>query len=389
VDAVATWSTLSRPREDASRPALAVALAFGLHLLFALTLVLLSVLGIGRRPPPVSKQAVSLRAISDADWQRVRQAAFRADKVKMLPPPAPPKVKFERPPKGQVVAVPKGNGEVAPDAKFLAESNNAVKHQTRAKETTSHYEQAEAQTSTPKPREAETHEQVKFAHTRGNGGEGQSDALKREASTRRNPQVASLGVTAENILDRGPGLMRQSPLLGGPKRQEGEEERAASEGRKGLDSENSTATPAAQAGRQGAAANDHLKDVDEGGLTALNTREFKFAGFMNRVKQAISSHWEPREALARHRINLGASEVQTVVAVVLTPEGRVKDLRVVQSSGYEALDEEAIAAFSRSQPYPNPPRQLVEEDGFIHFGFGFVMEQGGGPAQYRYFRPGL
>jgi len=43
----------------------------------------------------------------------------------------------------------------------------------------------------------------------------------------------------------------------------------------------------------GAAANDHLQDVDEGDGTYLNTKEWKFASFFNRVKQSVSQQWNP------------------------------------------------------------------------------------------------
>jgi len=41
----------------------------------------------------------------------------------------------------------------------------------------------------------------------------------------------------------------------------------------------------------GAAPNDHLSDVDEGTGTFLNTKEWKYASFFNRVKQSVGMHW--------------------------------------------------------------------------------------------------
>ena len=46
----------------------------------------------------------------------------------------------------------------------------------------------------------------------------------------------------------------------------------------------------------GAAPNDHL-DVDQGEGTFLNTREWKYATFFNRVKQAVGRNWDPNEPL--------------------------------------------------------------------------------------------
>src|SRR5918912_1221121 len=49
----------------------------------------------------------------------------------------------------------------------------------------------------------------------------------------------------------------------------------------------------------GAAANDHLADVDEGEGTYLNTKEWKYASFFNRVKQSVGMHWNPGDLLRK------------------------------------------------------------------------------------------
>ena len=47
-------------------------------------------------------------------------------------------------------------------------------------------------------------------------------------------------------------------------------------------------------------------------------------------------------------------------------------------TGLEFLDDEAIEAFKQAQPFPNPPKQLVES-GVIEFKFGFFFELSGSP----------
>ena len=45
-----------------------------------------------------------------------------------------------------------------------------------------------------------------------------------------------------------------------------------------------------------APAPDHVEGVDVGDATFLNTREWKFAGFFNRVKQNVAEVWNPMDA---------------------------------------------------------------------------------------------
>ena len=56
--------------------------------------------------------------------------------------------------------------------------------------------------------------------------------------------------------------------------------------------------------------------------------------------------------------------------MTLDDEGRVSDIRVSQSCGVDFLDEEAVAAFERAQPFPNPPTGLFDEDRHVRFRFG-------------------
>ena len=57
----------------------------------------------------------------------------------------------------------------------------------------------------------------------------------------------------------------------------------------------------------------------------------------------------------------------------LDDEGNLQNVDVKESSGIDFLDREAMSAFRRAQPFPNPPRGLVEE-GQIEFPFGFHVD---------------
>ncbi len=126
----------------------------------------------------------------------------------------------------------------------------------------------------------------------------------------------------------------------------------------------------------GAPSNDHLEDVEEGDGTFLNSREFKFASYFNRMKRGVSQHWDPLTEYRRRDPTgniYGFRSRVTVLQVTLKPDGSLKNVEVQRSSGLDFLDREAVAAFQRAQPFPNPPRALVT-DGQIAFPFGFHLD---------------
>ena len=135
----------------------------------------------------------------------------------------------------------------------------------------------------------------------------------------------------------------------------------------------------------GGAPNDDLSNVDKGEGTFLNTREWKYAAFFNRVKQAVSARWDPNGRLRAHNRQMGGSDRTTVLTVTLRPDGTIRDIFVSQSSGLDYLDQESIQAFEKAQPFANPPSGLVV-NGVISFAFGFKLmnEESLSPRMFRF-----
>jgi TonB family protein len=137
----------------------------------------------------------------------------------------------------------------------------------------------------------------------------------------------------------------------------------------------------------GGGTQDHLQDIDDGNETALNSKRWRFASFFNRVKRQVAEHWHPDEVY-RQRDPTGAvygrHNRYTELRIQLKPDGRLSNVALAQPSGLEFLDDEAVEAFKEAEPFPNPPRQLIE-NGTINFGFGFLFDLNGAP-QMRWFR---
>ncbi|MCX7944406.1 MAG: energy transducer TonB [Deltaproteobacteria bacterium] len=123
--------------------------------------------------------------------------------------------------------------------------------------------------------------------------------------------------------------------------------------------------------------NDWLKDIEEADSTFLNAKEYKYATFFNRVKRSVSQYWNPAAVILKYDPYgdiYGNKDRLTIVRVKIDPSGSLKDVNVSQSSGVEFLDKIAIDAFKAAQPFPNPPKGLIDENGEITFNFGFYVE---------------
>ena len=124
---------------------------------------------------------------------------------------------------------------------------------------------------------------------------------------------------------------------------------------------------------------DFLPGIEFGSHTLLNTKEFTYYSYFSRMKEQLYWRWtqyfraEPQ--LLSLRIFNGNKQrlFSTSLYVYLSPNGEVQDIRVVKSSGEENIDTAALHAFLSAAPFPNPPPELVEEDGYIHIKQSFHL----------------
>lgn len=85
------------------------------------------------------------------------------------------------------------------------------------------------------------------------------------------------------------------------------------------------------------------------GQTADNYTADHFNSIQNGIQMRL--HYPP---LARKM----GWEGKVLVCFVICKNGRVEDLRVVKSSGFQLLDTNALEAIRRAAPYPNPPARV-------------------------------
>ncbi len=125
---------------------------------------------------------------------------------------------------------------------------------------------------------------------------------------------------------------------------------------------------------------DYLKNVDQGIETLLNTKEFKYYTYFNRIRRQLSQHWEPkvRDKLSKmfRQGRTIASDVDKVTKLLITLNtmGQLVKVQVLSDSGVNDLDDAAIEAFRSAAPFPNPPRGIVDADGTVKIRWDFVLE---------------
>lgn len=128
----------------------------------------------------------------------------------------------------------------------------------------------------------------------------------------------------------------------------------------------------------GSRVNDYLKGVDKGKQTLLNSKRWRYSSFFNRVKRKVAQNWHPAVVYRRRDPTgnvYGFKDRLTILRVRLTPKGKLKELHLENASGVGFLDDEALSAFRAAEPFPNPPRGLVDKStGMISFRFGFLFE---------------
>ncbi|MBU8900073.1 energy transducer TonB [Corallococcus sp. H22C18031201] len=401
-----------RRRRSSNRFLLSLLLALLGHVAFVGLLVLLSYVQVNL---PASERAavhrptsVNVRPLTSSEWAKNRGQTSPQSQVAERPR-AQTKKDEKKPdettkPKGQVVDTAPGNEQRPDDSKYLAEHDNTVQKETRSREQTPFYRNAMPQRTAPQEQKGLPQEQMQAPRLSGNNGMGSDDRPlakggkkpafevpdtrhKQEVAVKTDPTSPGPGVTVENQngSDAMVGNAKRLRIQPG----EGQDNEEGSQGR--LGSPGMQALMPSQAAMDrvlGAAPNDNLRDVDEGDATMLNTREWKYASFFNRVKQSVGMHWNPNQQM-QMRDPTGSTysgkDRYTLLSITLDEKGQVKDIQVDKSSGLDFLDMEAVSSFKRAQPFPNPPSGLLGQDATVRFQFGFFLEMGGGPRM-RLFR---
>jgi TonB family protein len=128
-----------------------------------------------------------------------------------------------------------------------------------------------------------------------------------------------------------------------------------------------------------ASNNDYIEEMPLGDFTQLNTIEYKYFGFYQRIRQQLEQYWgdslrQRAELLFRAGRSIASNKSHvTSLSITIDSQGQIRRIKVNSPSGVKELDEAAVESFNKAGPFPNPPRELVK-DGEATIQWGFVVK---------------
>lgn len=122
-------------------------------------------------------------------------------------------------------------------------------------------------------------------------------------------------------------------------------------------------------------------NIAMGSMTTLNTDRGVFYSFYNRLEARTYGRWHDhvnkmfdsypasvREKLFKNK------KLTTQVVILLKPNGEFHRAEIYSSSGIKKLDMTSALAFQDARIFPNPPREMIRPDGFIHISASFTVD---------------
>lgn len=144
-----------------------------------------------------------------------------------------------------------------------------------------------------------------------------------------------------------------------------------------FEKEQKWATPQMGEGLRGG---QYVQGLKEGETSALNTKEFVFFSYFDRVRRQLDQAWQPilRGQIQRiyqaGRHLASNSDYITRTLVTLSNRGEIVRVQVLEESGTFDLDQAAVEALKQAGPYPNPPSGLVNGAGQVQIRWDFVLK---------------
>jgi len=121
-------------------------------------------------------------------------------------------------------------------------------------------------------------------------------------------------------------------------------------------------------------AHDFFPNVKIGDKTYLNTAAFPDVQYFTQLKRIFRMRFNPAPPLRQHfagnRVVVGT--INCSMAVTVSPDGRLKELFVVKSSGIPGYDEEALRTVRESAPFSSPPQKVLDKDGILRMNWNFI-----------------
>lgn len=129
------------------------------------------------------------------------------------------------------------------------------------------------------------------------------------------------------------------------------------------------------------------QELELGDMVALNTDQNLFYTFYRRMNEKLVWPWAQSVTAAFEKLKaqgqLGSSRKAwvTILEVLLDKNGNVVSTQPLQLAGEWDMDSAPVNAFKSAKTFPNPPIEMVEEDGYIRIKYKFVVYYTPGPQR--------
>jgi TonB family protein len=136
-----------------------------------------------------------------------------------------------------------------------------------------------------------------------------------------------------------------------------------------------TAAPEALVGT-GDGSDDHLPELAPGDVTAVRARRAAQAAFINHVVSRMRPYWKATEVMSRsgNLRHIASEALVSTVHLRVRADGTLEEAALKDRCGHAPLDEEAVAAFARAEPYDRPPAGILDARGGFEFDISLTLE---------------
>lgn len=120
-------------------------------------------------------------------------------------------------------------------------------------------------------------------------------------------------------------------------------------------------------------------DIKFGDFTALNTDRHLYYSFYARIEQMVRPRWVNYARAVVYNLENGHEVIQgratwtTKLEIILDKKGTFKKALLHEGSGSKSLDSAPVQAFRDAQQFPNPPAEMVKDDGTIRIYYAFSV----------------
>ena len=120
-------------------------------------------------------------------------------------------------------------------------------------------------------------------------------------------------------------------------------------------------------------------ELEIGDMVALNTDQNIYYSFYRRMAEKVVWPWAQNVVQGferlKHRGELGGTNKSwvTIIEVLLDKNGVVVAVEPLQLAGDSDMDNAPIRAFKVAKNFPNPPDEMVDDDGYIRIRYRFVV----------------